>query len=235
MVADAMTGPASSPFDEHAEARRRMVDEQLAARGIRDERVLAAMGLLERHLFVEPEWRGRAYADSALPAREGQTISQPWIVAKMLELARIEPGHRVLEVGTGTGYQTALLSALVGGDGVVCTVERIAPLLEAARERLGALGIANVRFATGDGTLGWREFSPYARVLAAAAAPHVPRALLDQLGDGGVMVIPVGGAGYQNLEVWHRQGSRFLHERHDECRFVPLIGQDAWRDDPHHN
>jgi len=218
--------------DEYAEARRRMVDEQLVARGIRDAAVLAAMRRLPRHLFVEPEWRSRAYSDCALPAREGQTISQPWIVAKMLELCELEPGLRVLEIGTGTGYQTALLSGLVGE---VCTIERIAALLEAARARLAGMGCTNVRFATGDGTLGWQQFAPYARVLAAAAAPHVPRALLEQLGDGGVLVIPVGGAQAQQLEVWRRDGSRFLHERHDECRFVPLIGQDAWREDPHHS
>jgi protein-L-isoaspartate(D-aspartate) O-methyltransferase len=219
-------------FDDDAGARARMVDEQLAARGIRDPRVLAAMRRLPRHLFVEPEWRDRAYSDCALPTREGQTISQPWIVARMLELCELAPGQRVLEIGTGTGYQTALLAGLVGE---VFTMERRAALLEAARERLSGLGCANVSFTEGDGSLGWQQFAPYARVLAAAAAPHVPRALLDQLGDRGMLVIPVGGALSQHLEVWRRQGSRFLHERHDECRFVPLIGQDAWRDDPHHN
>lgn len=219
-------------FDDDAAARGRMVDEQLAARGIRDVRVLAAMRRLPRHVFVEPEWRSRAYSDCALPTREGQTISQPWIVARMLELCELEAGLRVLEVGTGTGYQTALLAGLAGQ---VFTMERRAALLDAARERLAALGCMNVSYAEGDGSLGWQAFAPYARVLAAAAAPHVPRALLEQLGDRGVLVIPVGGAQSQHLEVWRRQGNRFLHERHDECRFVPLIGQDAWRDDPHHN
>lgn len=227
-----MTHARTPGFDDYAEARRRMVDEQLAARGIRDPGVLAAMRRLARHLFVEPEWRARAYSDCALPTREGQTISQPWIVAKMLELAELEPGQRVLEVGTGTGYQTALLAEL---SGEVFTIERLPTLLDAARLRLAELGYANVRFAVGDGTLGWQQFAPYARVLAAAAAPHVPRALVEQLGDQGVLVIPVGGAQSQHLEVWRRQGNRFLHERHDECRFVPLIGQDAWREDPHHN
>jgi protein-L-isoaspartate(D-aspartate) O-methyltransferase len=227
-----MTHPPEPGFDEFADARRRMVDEQLAARGIHDPRVLDAMARLPRHLFVEPAYRGRAYGDHALPAREGQTISQPWIVAKMLELAALAPGLRVLEIGTGTGYQTALLAALAGE---VCTIERIEPLLREARLRLEDLGIGNVHYAVGDGTLGWQEFAPYARVLAAAAAPHVPRELLRQLGEGGLLVIPVGGALSQHLEVWRRQGDRFLHERYDECRFVPLIGQDAWRADPHHN
>ncbi len=218
--------------EAEAEARRRMVDEQLAARGIRDPAVLAAMGRLPRQCFVEPEQRGRAYADSALPVREGQTISQPWIVARMLELAELAPGQRVLEIGTGTGYQTALLAGLAGE---VYTVERVPGLLDVARTRLDAMGYANVRYRLGDGTLGWQAFAPYARVLAAAAAPHVPRALLDQLDDGGVLVIPVGGASYQCLEVWRRRGHRVLHERRDECRFVPLIGEDAWRENPHHN
>jgi protein-L-isoaspartate(D-aspartate) O-methyltransferase len=169
--------PARPPEpEEYAEARRRMVDEQLVARGIRDAAVLAAMRRLPRQLFVEPEWRGRAYADCALPAREGQTISQPWIVAKMLELCELAPGLRVLEIGTGTGYQTALLSGLAGE---VYTMERIAALQATARERLAGLDCANVTFAVGDGTLGWQQFAPYARVLAAAAAPHVPRALLE--------------------------------------------------------
>ena len=224
---------ASAPGpDEHAAERRRMVEEQLAARGIRDPRVLEAMRRVPRHLFVEPEQAARAYADAALPASEGQTISQPWIVAKMLELCAIGPADRVLEIGTGTGYQTALLSALASE---VYSVERLGALYESAARRLALLHCTNVRLMLGDGTLGWREFAPYARVLAAAAAPHVPVALLEQLGERGVLVIPVGGAWSQNLEVWRRQRNGFLHERHDECRFVPLIGQDAWRDDPHHN
>jgi protein-L-isoaspartate(D-aspartate) O-methyltransferase len=218
--------------DERAAERRRMVDEQLASRGIRDLRVLAAMAEVPRHMFVEPGLEPRAYLDCALPSAAGQTISQPWIVARMLELCALEPSHRVLEVGTGTGYQTAILAKLAGE---VYSIEHLAPLFEAARARLDSLGVRNAHLRLGDGTLGWQEFEPYARVLAAAAAPHVPRALLDQLGDGGVLVIPVGSARSQRLELWRRQGNRFLRERYDECRFVPLIGQDAWRENPHHN
>ena len=227
-----MTGGGAHWSDGHAAERRRMVDEQLVARGIRDERVLEAMRAVPRHLFVEPEWEARAYGDFALPAPEGQTISQPWIVARMLELSALEPDHDVLEIGTGTGYQTALLAMLARE---VWSVERLEPLLEAARGRLAALGVKRVNLRLADGTLGWQEFAPYARVLAAAAAPHVPRALLDQLADGGLLVIPVGGARSQCLEVWRRQRDRFLRDRYEECRFVPLIGQDAWRENPHHN
>lgn len=209
-----------------------MVERQLADRGVRDARVLAAMREVPRHCFVAPEWAARAYDDSALPADAGQTISQPWVVARMLELAAIAPGERVLEVGTGTGYQAAVLAAM-GAE--VYSIERLAPLAATAIARLAALGFGRVHVQVGDGSLGWQEFAPYARVLAAAAAPHVPRALLDQLGDGGVLVIPVGSARSQCLEVWRRRPNGFLHERYDACRFVPLIGLDAWREDPHHN
>ena len=207
-----------------------MVDDQIAGRGIRDPRVLAAMLAVPRHRFVEPAVLELAYSDRALPAAEGQTISQPWIVARMLELAHLGAGDRVLEVGTGTGYQTALLARLVGH---VYSIERLPGLAHAARDRLAAMGVDNVTIDVGDGSLGWLQFAPYARVLAAAAAPHVPRALLEQLEDGGVLVVPVGGATSQRLETWRREGSRFLDERHGECRFVPLIGRDAWREDSH--
>ena len=220
-------GPAA-----RADERARMVERQLAGRGVRDANVLAAMRVVPRHCFVPPELAERAYDDSALPVAEGQTVSQPWVVARMLELAEIAAGDRVLDVGTGTGYQAAVLAAM-GAE--VFSIERIASLASAAGERLVALGFARVRVRVGDGSLGWQEFAPYARVLAAAAAPHVPRALLEQLGDGGVLVIPVGSARSQCLEVWRRRRNGFLHERYDACRFVPLIGLDAWREDPHHN
>jgi protein-L-isoaspartate(D-aspartate) O-methyltransferase len=216
--------------DGYAVARRRMVEEQLRDRGIRDERVLAAMAEIPRHVFVDPAFVQRAYGDHALPTAEGQTISQPWIVARMLELLEAGPDDRVLEIGTGSGYQTALVARLAGN---VFSVERVPSLLRLAQQRLDALGIRNVALRHGDGTLGWQEYAPYARVLVSAAAPRVPEALRTQLAEGGALVIPVGGAKLQHLEVWHRlPGDRWRHERRGECRFVPLLGRDAWREAP---
>jgi protein-L-isoaspartate(D-aspartate) O-methyltransferase len=218
--------PAS---DSYALARRRMVEEQLYERGIRDPRVLDAMAEVPRHRFVDPALAARAYGDHALPTAEGQTISQPWIVARMLELANLSLDQRVLEIGTGSGYQTALLARLVER---VFSVERVASLLRVARQRLDTLGASNVALRHGDGSLGWQEFAPYARVLVAAAAPRVPDALRDQLGERGLLVIPVGGSQSQVLETWRRvSGDQWERHRHGECRFVPLVGRDAWRDE----
>jgi protein-L-isoaspartate(D-aspartate) O-methyltransferase len=216
--------------EEFRGPRRRMVEEQLEARGIRDARVLDAMARLPRHRFVDPTLWNRAYGDHALPTVEGQTISQPYIVARMLELARIEPTHRVLEIGTGSGYQTALVALLAEK---VFSIERVSDLVRTAQSRLDQLGLRNVVLRHGDGTLGWQEFAPYARVLVAAAAPRVPEALLAQLDERGVLVIPVGGPNLQHLEVWQRlPGDRWDHSRHGDCRFVPLVGHDAWREAP---
>lgn len=217
------------PDDSYEDARRRMVEDQLVARGIRDPRVLEAMAGMPRHRFVEAGLEPRAYDDHALPTTEGQTISQPYIVARMLELARLAPEHRVLEVGTGSGYQTALLATLVER---VLSIERLAHLLRAAQKRLDSLGIRNVALRHGDGSLGWQEFSPYDRVVVAAAAPRVPEALRAQLGERGLLVIPVGGPQVQHLEVWQRAaGDRWEHQRYGDCRFVPLVGHDAWREE----
>jgi protein-L-isoaspartate(D-aspartate) O-methyltransferase len=207
-----------------------MVENHLRGRGIKDDRVLAAMAAVPREAFVDPAFRARAYGDHALPTGEGQTISQPYIVARMLELARLEPGHRVLEIGTGTGYQTALLAHLCDR---VFSVERVPSLLRSAQKRLDALGVGGVALRHGDGSLGWQEFGPYARVLVAAAAPRVPDALRNQLGERGVLVIPVGDASTQHLEVWEKEDAdRWRHVRYGECRFVPLLGRDAWTTDP---
>jgi len=221
--------PLAAGADPLAPARRRMVEEQLRSRGIRDRRVLEAMGTIPRHAFVDPGYLARAYGDHALPSDQGQTISQPYIVARMLELAELEPSHRVLEVGTGTGYQTALLAFLAER---VYSVECLSSLLRAADQRLQALGIRNVALRHGDGTLGWQEFAPYDRVLVAAAAPRVPEALRAQLKERGALVIPVGSEELQHLEVWRREPQRWERRRHGECRFVPLRGRDAWPDAP---
>ena len=227
MGAGQVAGPrgAGEP-DRFVAARLLMVESQIRARGVDDERVLAAMRELPRHLFVPPRLVDEAYGDWALPVAHGQTISQPYMVAVMLQLAELAPGQRVLEIGTGTGYQTALLAALAGE---VCSVERVHDLLESARVRLAARGLANVRLREGDGTLGWQAFAPYDRVLVAAAAPRVPEALKRQLGERGVLVIPVGGAGIQRLEVWRRTpDDAWESKRYGECRFVPLLGADGW-------
>lgn len=212
--------------DSFAASRRRMVGEQLVARGIVDTRVLEVMLVAPRHRFVDTAFEARAYGDHPLPTAAGQTISQPWIVARMLELARLEPGHRVLEIGTGSGYQTLLLSALCEQ---VFTIERVPSLLRAARARLDALGVENVGMRHGDGSLGWQAFAPYDRVLVAAAAPRVPEALRAQSSEQGLIVIPVGGPDSQFLEVWSRDSSgKWMRSQQHECRFVPLVGRDAW-------
>ena len=222
--------PPAADADPFTPARRRMVEEQLRSRGIRDRRVLDAMGTVPRHTFVDPGYLARAYGDHALPSGQGQTISQPYIVARMLELAELDAAHRVLEVGTGTGYQTALLALLCER---VYSVERVPSLLRAADQRLQGLGVRNVALRHGDGSLGWQEFAPYDRVLVAAAAPRVPESLRAQLAEAGVLVIPVGGEERQHLEVWRRMPSgRWETRRHGECRFVPLLGRDAWPDAP---
>ena len=212
--------------------RLRMVEE-LSWRGIRDPRVLAAMRWLPRHLFVDADLESRAYEDTPLPTAAGQTISQPWMVARMLELAEVMPDDRVLEVGTGSGYQTALLATLAAD---TWSIERVPELLAAAEARLRYLGLARVRLVLGDGSLGWPEGAPYDRVLVTAAAPRVPQALMAQVGERGLLVIPVGGPRLQHLEVWRRQpDGSWAHRRFGECRFVPLLGRDAWPEPPDAN
>ena len=226
-MADRALSRPSEP-DGFEIARRRMVEDQLVARGIRDARVLEVMATAPRHRFVDPSFVPRAYGDHALPTADGQTISQPYIVARMLELAELAPGHRVLELGTGSGYQTLLLARLVER---VFSIERVAELQRGARARLDELGVRNVALRHGDGSVGWQEFAPYDRVLVAAAAPWVPEALLAQLADRGVLVIPVGERSIQHLEVWRKtESGRVTHSRHGECRFVPLLGRDAFKE-----
>jgi len=207
------------------DARRRMVEEQIAGRGLRDEAVLAALRAVPRHSFVPAGMEGEAYLDGPLPIGFGQTISQPYMVALMTALLGVDARSRVLEVGAGSGYQTAVLAELVAQ---VWAVERVAELAEAARHRLRELGYDNVHLAVGDGTLGWEEHAPYDGILVAAAAEDVPAALLDQLVDGGRLVIPLGVPHRdQVLTVYRRSREGFDVERHTPCRFVPLVSGGA--------
>ena len=211
-----------------AEARGRMVEEQLKARGIRDPRVLEAMGRVPREAFVGEAQRERAYEDCPLPIGDGQTISQPYMVARMLELLELRGGERVLEVGAGSGYQAALLAELAGD---VFAIERIAPLADAAASRLRALGYRNLEIGTFDGTWGWRERAPFDAIVVAAGAPSIPALLADQLADGGRLVIPVGARELQRLAVVTRKGDHFDTVWETPCTFVPLIGRYGWGGD----
>ena len=205
--------------------RLRMVAEQIQARHIYDERVLDAMRKVPRHRFVTPEHRHLAYADCPLPIGQSQTISQPYIVSLMTELLSLGGNEVILEIGTGSGYQAAVLSLLARQ---VYTIERHKRLAVQAAEVLAELGLTNVHVHIGDGTLGWPEHSPYDGVIATAAAPRVPKPLLEQLADGGRLVIPVGGRGGQYLERWVRQGEKFTHKQGVPVAFVPLVGEYGW-------
>jgi len=197
-----------------------MVDEQIARRGIRDQRVLAAMRKVERHRFVSEAQRSGAYEDHPLPVGEGQTISQPYIVALMTEALALQGDERVLEVGTGSGYQTAILAELAAE---VYSVEILPRLAEQARATLEDLGYRNVHIRLGDGSEGWAEHAPYQGILVTAAPPQVPPALLEQLAEGGRLVIPVGVQS-QELELHTRRPEGFRVERLAAVRFVPLVG-----------
>jgi len=206
-------------------ARARMVESQLRARGIRDERVLQSFLTVPRHLFVEPAMRGSAYGDYALPIGQGQTISQPYMVALMTEALRPEPDDRILEIGTGSGYQAAILTFLVR---TVFTIERIPSLAQRAQQILSEIGITSVIQRVGDGSTGWKQFTPFDGIVVTAGAPHVPESLREQLADGGRLVVPIGGAGNQVLRIIHRRGDTFVEEDGCLCAFVPLIGREGW-------
>jgi protein-L-isoaspartate(D-aspartate) O-methyltransferase len=199
--------------------RRRMVDGQIRARGVRDRRVLEAMARIPRHLFVPEGLRTGAYADEPLPIGEGQTISQPYIVAYMTEALGLEGGERVLEIGTGSGYQTAVLASIASQ---VFTIEIIDSLSVRARQTLESLGYTNIRFRTGDGSKGWPEEAPFDAVMVTAAASEVPRELENQLVDGGAMIVPVG-TDFQELLLIRRDKRRMRRERLLPVRFVPLV------------
>ena len=209
------------------DARRDMVARQIRGRGIRSPRVLAAMEAVPRHLFVRSDLIEHAYDDEALPAGEGQTISQPYVVAAMVEALSLKDDERVLEVGAGTGYLAAVLSQVARE---VIAVEAIPALAESARERLARLGCANVRIQVADGSQGLPEEAPFQGILVSAAAPSVPQPLVDQLAAGGRLVIPVGPAEDQQLVRIMKTNGRTTHEELFACRFVPLVGRYGWRD-----
>lgn len=216
-------------MDRFKKPRLRMVETQIKARGISDPRVLKAMETIPRHLFVDEGLIEQAYYDSPLPIGEHQTISQPYIVALMTQALELKGRERVLEIGTGSGYQTAVLAYLADR---VFSIERIASLAADARKILDALNFYNVAIRVGDGSYGWREEAPFDGIIVTAAAPDVPRYLLDQLAVGGKMVVPVGGRDVQTLYRFTRSPENpqeIIKEDLGGCRFVSLIGESGWK------
>ncbi len=209
----------------YSKARERMVRQQIAARGIRAERVLDAMRSVPRHLFVPLESRHSAYMDGPLSIGQGQTISQPYIVALMTEALELRGHERVLEIGTGSGYQAAILSQLASH---VYTVERIPELASRAQDLFRQLGYDNISMHVGDGTLGWLEHAPYKAIIVTAAAPEIPRPLTDQLAEGGRLVAPIGGSWSQSLVRVRKQRGHLRRQELTSVAFVPLIGQHGW-------
>jgi len=207
------------------EQRARMVEEQLRSRGIRDPRVLAAMSKVPREEFIASDDLRDAYGDHPLPIGAGQTVSQPYIVAAMVEALEMQPPDRVLEVGTGTGYEAAILGELAAE---VWTIERHEELANKAREILARLGYPNVHVLHGDGSLGLPEQAPFDKILVAAGAPRIPDSLVAQLVDGGRLVVPVGNRAEQQVHILRKLGSETVVTTHELCRFVPLVGQEGW-------
>ncbi len=213
--------PAPAEAGSYKAARQKMVQEQLKSRGIQDQRVLQAMRSVERHLFVPRHLRDLSYADRPLPIGHDQTISQPYIVALMTELAEISPQDKVLEIGTGSGYQAAVLAELCRA---VYSVEIVEPLAREARQRLEQLGYTNVSVRCGDGFQGWEEQAPFDAIIVTCAPPEIPPPLLEQLGEGGRLVIPVGEL-WQELRVVSKKGGRLRTREVIPVRFVPMTGQ----------
>jgi len=212
---------------DYARACERMVQEQLASRGIKDPRVLAAMAKVPRHLFLDEELRDQAHDDHPLPIGEGQTISQPYMVALMAEALGLKGEERVLEVGTGSGYEAAVLAELCAQ---VFSIERMKELAARARAVLADLGYRNVSILVDDGTLGWEEHAPYDAVVVSAAAPRIPLPLLEQLRLGGCLVLPMGEEELQTLvRIW-KEGGGLREEYLGECRFVKLMGTYGWKE-----
>ena len=202
-----------------------MVSAQIEARGVKDTRVLEAVRKVPRHLFVEEALWERAYDDHPLPIGEGQTISQPYMVAVMTEALKLQGSEKILEIGTGSGYQTAILAEL---SEQVFTIERIDKLTKIARRSLDRLGYTNVVFRTGDGTIGWQDQAPFGGVLVTAGAPAVPKYLFKQLAEGGRMVVPIGGMHGQELVLVRKKDGQPVKKKYFGCVFVPLIGKDGW-------
>lgn len=224
-----MSEQGSEEAERLAGLRERMVETQLEGRGIRDERVLDAMRRVPRERFVPAEGRRGAYADRPLSIGKGQTISQPYMVATMLEALQCTPEDRALEIGAGSGYQAALLGELCDE---VWAIEIVEELAVKAREVLFDLGYDNVHIIVADGTEGLPEHAPYDRIIVAAAAPEMPEPLTEQLADGGRLVIPVGGRFSQKLVVVEREGDRLHRSEQLPCVFVPLVGRHGWRPGP---
>jgi protein-L-isoaspartate(D-aspartate) O-methyltransferase len=212
---------------ECAAQREEMLEKQLRRRGIHDAAVLAAMAEVPRHEFVSEDVRAHAYDDLPLPIGGGQTISQPYIVAAMTAALHLQPGDRVLEIGTGCGYHAAVLSRLAKE---VFTIERRPELASRASATLARLGYSNAHVHCGDGTLGLPELAPFDAILVAAAAPAVPKPLLAQLAEGGRIILPVGGAEHQELQLIEKRGDTFPTKMLEGCRFVPLLGYHGWQE-----
>ena len=214
-------------MDDYKVERERMVKQQIKARGIEDKRVLKAMNSVPRHLFLPSDARKYAYGDSPIRIGSGQTISQPYIVALMTELLDVHKDHKVLDVGTGSGYQAAILGELAEE---VHSIERHPELAEIAEKTLSKLGYDNVHVHIGDGTKGYEPASPYDRIIVAASAPRVPDPLLNQLAEDGKLVLPVGSRFSQHLEIWDREGEKFRKTHSIPVVFVPLIGDAGWEE-----
>ncbi len=211
--------------DPHALQRERMVRELAERRGLKDARVLEAMRRVQRHLFVKDHLRTQAYGEHALPIAGGQTISQPWVVGRMSELLELAPEHSVLEIGTGSGYQTAILALLAKR---VFSLERVADLAHQAIRRIREMGLVNVKIQVFDGTVGWSEMAPFDRILVTAGAPSVPQPLLDQLAIGGKLVVPEGTQQAQRLVVYAKSARGLRRKEEDAVAFVPLVGRHGW-------
>ena len=212
---------------DYAAQRVEMIEKQVRRRGVTAPAVLAAMQAVPRHEFVPEEIRSNAYADAPLPIGGGQTISQPYIVAAMTAALHLRASDRVLEIGTGCGYQAAVLACLAKD---VFTIERRPELASSASARLARLGYSNAHVHCGDGTLGLPEFAPFDAILVAAAAPAIPKPLLAQLAEGGRMIVPVGDADHQELQLIEKHGDAFPTKMLESCRFVPLVGYHGWQE-----